>query len=179
MSRIGNKVIIIPAGVEVEVGATNEIKVKGPKGELTRQFNEAISFEIEGAELTVTRPNEEKFTKMIHGTSRALLNNMIVGVSEGYTKELEISGVGYRAAKQGTKLVLSAGYSHPVQFETPVGLTVEVPTQTQVVISGIDKQVVGEFAAVVRKVRPPEPYNGKGIRYKGEHVRRKEGKKAK
>jgi len=179
MSRIGNKVIIIPASVEVEVGASNEIKVKGPKGELTRQFNEAIDIKIEGGQLTVSRPNEEKFTKMIHGTSRALLNNMIVGVSDGYSKELEITGVGYRAAKQGTKLVLSAGYSHPVEFETPVGLTVEVPTQTQVVISGIDKQAVGEFAANVRKVRPPEPYKGKGIRYKGEHVRRKEGKKAK
>ena len=179
MSRIGNKIIIIPAGVEVEISETNEIKVKGPKGELTRQFNEAIGFKIEGAELTVTRPNEEKFTKMIHGTSRALLNNMIIGVSDGYKKELEITGVGYRAAKQGTKLVISAGYSHPVEFETPTGLTIEVPAQTQVVISGIDKQVVGEFAANVRKVRPPEPYKGKGIRYKGEHVRRKEGKKAK
>ena len=179
MSRIGNKIIAIPANVEVTVGATNEIKVKGPKGELTRQFNTAISFEIDGAEITVTRPNEEKFTKMIHGTSRALLNNMIVGVSEGYTKELEIIGVGYRAAMQGKKLVISAGYSHPVEFETPEGLTVEVPTQTQVIISGINKQIVGEFAANVRKVRPPEPYKGKGIRYKGEHVRRKEGKKAK
>ena len=179
MSRIGNKIIVIPAGVEVTVGKANEIKVKGPKGELTRQFNEALGFEIEGAEITVTRPNEEKFTKMIHGTSRALLNNMIVGVSEGYRKELEIIGVGYRAAMQGTKLVLSAGYSHPVEFETPVGLTVEVPTQTSVIISGINKQIVGEFAANVRKVRPPEPYKGKGIRYKGEHVRRKEGKKAK
>ena len=179
MSRIGNKMIAIPAGVEVTVGVANEIKVKGPKGELTRQFNEAIGFNIEGTEMTVTRPNEEKFTKMIHGTSRALLNNMVMGVSVGYTKELEIIGVGYRAAKQGTKLVLSAGYSHPVEFETPAGLTIEVPTQTQVVISGTDKQVVGEFAANVRKVRPPEPYKGKGIRYKGEHVRRKEGKKAK
>ena len=179
MSRIGNKVIVIPAGVEVTVGATNEIKVKGPKGELTRQFNEAISFEVEGAQITVKRPNEEKFTKMIHGTSRALLNNMIVGVSDGYTKELEIIGVGYRAMMQGKKLVLNAGYSHPVEFETPEGLTVEVPAQTQVIITGIDKEVVGEFAAVVRKVRPPEPYKGKGIRYKGEHVRRKEGKKAK
>ena len=179
MSRIGNKVIVIPAGVEVTVGESNIIKAKGPKGELVRQFNEALGFNVEGTQITVTRPSEEKFIKMIHGTSRALLNNMIVGVSAGYTKELEISGVGYRAAKQGTKLVLSAGYSHPVEFETPVGLTVEVPAQTQVVISGIDKQVVGEFASVVRKVRPPEPYKGKGIRYKGEHVRRKEGKKAK
>jgi len=179
MSRIGNKIIAIPTGVEVTVEANNEIKVKGPKGELTRQFNETLGFEIEGAEITVTRPNEEKFTKMIHGTSRALLNNMIVGTSDGYTKELEIIGVGYRAAMQGKKLVVSAGYSHPVEFETPEGLTIEVPNQTTIVISGINKQVVGEFAANVRKVRPPEPYKGKGIRYKGEHVRRKEGKKAK
>jgi len=178
MSRIGNKIIAIPAGVEVTVEANNEIKVKGPKGELSRQFNEAIGFEIEGAQITVTRPNEEKFTKMIHGTSRALLNNMIIGVSDGYKKELEINGVGYRAAMQGKKLVLSVGYSHPVELEAPEGLTVEVPSQTQVVISGINKQVVGEFAANVRKTRPPEPYKGKGIRYKDEHVRRKEGKKA-
>jgi len=179
MSRIGNKIIVVPADVDVNISATNEITVKGPKGELRRQFNETLGFEVEGLEITVTRPNEEKFTKMIHGTSRALLDNMIIGVSAGYTRELEIIGVGYRAALQGTKLVLSAGYSHPVEFETPTGLTIEVPTQTSVVISGIDKQVVGEFAANVRKVRPPEPYKGKGIRYKGEHVRRKEGKKAK
>ena len=179
MSRIGNKVIEIPAGVEVTVGNTNEITVKGPKGELVRQFNQTLGFEVEVTQITVTRPNEEKFTKMIHGTSRALLDNMIIGVSAGYTRELEIIGVGYRAALQGTKLVLNAGYSHPVEFETPAGLKIEVPTQTSVVITGIDKQVVGEFAANVRKVRPPEPYKGKGIRYKGEHVRRKEGKKAK
>jgi len=179
MSRIGNKVIVIPAGVEIEVDAANEIKVKGPKGELTRKFNETINFDVEEAQITVTRSNEDKFSKMIHGTSRALLNNMIIGVSEGYQKELEINGVGYRAAKQGTKLVLSAGFSHPVEFETPAGITIDVPAQTQIIISGIDKQIVGEFAAVVRKVRPPEPYKGKGIRYKGEHVRRKEGKKAK
>jgi len=179
MSRIGNRIITIPTGVEVTVGANNDINVKGPKGELSRQFNQSLGFNVDGTEITVTRPNEEKFTKMIHGTSRALLNNMIVGVSEGYIKELEIIGVGYRAALQGTKLVLSAGYSHPVEFETPAGLTIEVPNLTNVVIKGIDKQVVGEFASNVRKVRPPEPYKGKGIRYKGEHVRRKEGKKAK
>ena len=179
MSRIGNKIIVIPAGVEVNISATNEITVKGPKGELNRQFNETLGFNVEGAEITVTRPNEEKFTKMIHGTSRALLDNMIIGVSAGYTRELEIIGVGYRAALQGTTLVLSAGYSHPVEFDTPAGLTIEVPTPTSVVITGIDKQVIGEFAANVRKVRPPEPYKGKGIRYKGELVRRKEGKKAK
>ena len=179
MSRIGNKIITIPAGVEVTVEDNNEIKVKGPKGELTRQFNEVLEFKVEGAEITVTRPNDEKFTRMIHGTSRALLNNMVIGISDGYTKELEIQGVGYRAAMQGKKLVLNAGYSHPVEFETPEGLTIEVPNQTTIIISGINKQIVGEFAANVRKVRPPEPYKGKGIRYKGEHVRRKEGKKAK
>ena len=179
MSRIGNKIIMLPAGVEVTVGTNNEVKVKGPKGELTQTFNENIKFNIEGNEITLTRPSEEKFVKMVHGTSRALLNNMVIGVSEGYTKELEIIGVGYRAAKQGTKLVLNAGYSHPVEFETPAGLTVDVPAQTSVVVSGIDKQAVGEFAANIRKVRPPEPYKGKGIRYKGEHIRRKEGKKAK
>jgi len=179
MSRIGNKVISIPAGVEVKIGENNVVTVKGPKGELTRDFNADLGFNVEGSEITVTRPNDEKISKMLHGTTRALLNNMIVGVSAGFTRELEIIGVGYRAAKQGEKLVLSAGYSHPVELVAPEGLTVEVPTQTSVVISGIDKQVVGEFAANVRKVRPPEPYKGKGIRYKDEHVRRKEGKKAK
>jgi len=178
MSRIGNKIITIPAGTEVTIGKTNEITVKGAKGEMTRKFNEGLEFKVEGAEITVVRPNDDKFTRMIHGTSRALLNNMIVGTSEGYKKELEMVGVGYRAALQGKKLVLNAGYSHPVEFETPEGLTVEVPSNTEIIVSGIDKQVVGEFAAVVRKVRPPEPYKGKGIRYKGEHVRRKEGKKA-
>jgi len=179
MSRIGNKPISIPTGVEVKIGENNVVNVKGPKGELTREFNMNLGFNIEDNEVVVTRPNDEKANKMLHGTTRALLNNMIVGVSAGFTRELEIIGVGYRAAKQGDKLVISAGYSHPVELVTPKELTVEVPSQTSVVVSGIDKQLVGEFAANVRKVRPPEPYKGKGIRYKDEHVRRKEGKKAK
>ena len=179
MSRIGNKPISIPAGVEVKIGENNVVNVKGPKGELTREFNTNLGFNTEDSEIVVTRPNDEKTNKMLHGTTRALLNNMIVGVSAGFMRELEIIGVGYRAAKQGDKLVISAGYSHPVELVTPKELTVEVPSQTSVVVSGIDKQLVGEFAANVRKVRPPEPYKGKGIRYKDEHVRRKEGKKAK
>jgi len=179
MSRIGNKPVTLPSGVEVNVAENNLVTVKGPKGELSRTFNPNMGFTIEGNEVIVTRPNDNKENKMIHGTTRALLNNMVVGVSEGFKRELEIIGVGYRAQKQGEKLVLAAGYSHPVELFAPQGVTVEVPTQTSVIVSGIDKQVVGEFAANIRAVRAPEPYKGKGIRYKGEHVRRKEGKKAK
>jgi len=179
MSRIGNKPVALPSGVEVIVAENNTVTVKGPKGELSRTFNSNLGIQIEGNEVIVTRPNDEKLVKMIHGTTRALLNNMVVGVSVGFTRELEIIGVGYRAQKQGDKLVISAGYSHPVEMFAPAGVTVEVPTQTSVVIQGVDKQVVGEFAANIRAVRAPEPYKGKGIRYKGEHVRRKEGKKAK
>jgi large subunit ribosomal protein L6 len=179
MSRIGNKTIALPSGVEVIVAENNLVTVKGPKGELSRTFNPAMGFNIEGNEVVVTRPNDDKANKMIHGTTRALLNNMVVGVSEGFTRELEIIGVGYRAQKQGEKLVIAAGYSHPVELVAPTGITVEVPTQTSVVVKGADKQVVGEFAANIRAVRSPEPYKGKGIRYKGEQVRRKEGKKAK
>jgi len=179
MSRIGNKPVALPSGVEVIVAENNTVTVKGPKGELSRTFNSNLGIQIEGNEVIVTRPNDEKLVKMIHGTTRALLNNMVVGVSEGFTRELEIIGVGYRAQKQGEKLVISAGYSHPVEMLAPEGVTVEVPTQTSVIIKGTDKQVVGEFAANIRAVRAPEPYKGKGIRYKGEHVRRKEGKKAK
>jgi len=179
MSRIGNKPVALPSGVEVTVAEKNLVTVKGPKGELSRTFNSNMGFNIEGNEVIVTRPNDTKENKMVHGTTRALLNNMVVGVSEGFKRELEIIGVGYRAQKQGEKLVLSAGYSHPVELVAPQGITVEVPTLTSVIVSGIDKQVVGEFAANIRSVRAPEPYKGKGIRYKGEHVRRKEGKKAK
>ena len=179
MSRIGNKPVTLPSGVEVNVAENNLVTVKGPKGELSSTFNSNLGFNIEGNEIIVTRPNDSKENKMIHGTTRALLNNMVVGVSEGFKRELEIIGVGYRAQKQGDKLVLSAGYSHPVELFAPEGVTIEVPTQTSVVVSGIDKQVVGEFAANIRAVRAPEPYKGKGIRYKGEFVRRKEGKKAK
>ena len=178
MSRIGNKVIVLPAGVEI-TNNDNVVTVKGPKGELTRTFSKDIEIRVEGTEVTLHRPNDSKEMKTIHGTTRALLNNMVTGVSEGFKKELEMRGVGYRAQKQGEKLVLNAGYSHPVEMDAPAGVTIEVPNNTTVVVKGIDKQVVGEFAANIRAVRAPEPYKGKGIRYKGEHVRRKEGKKAK
>ncbi len=179
MSRIGNKPVTLPSGVEVIVGEGNLVTVKGPKGELSRVFSANMTFSIEGNVLTVVRPNDNKENKMIHGTTRALLNNMVTGVSEGYKRELEINGVGYRAQKQGEKLVLNVGYSHPVEMAAPAGVTIDVPNNTNVVVSGIDKQVVGEFAANIRSVRAPEPYKGKGIRYKGERVRLKEGKKAK
>ena len=178
MSRIGNKTITIPAGVEVTTAAGNEVTVKGPKGTLTRQFNENMSIEINGNEIKVVRPNDTKAIKQLHGTTRALLHNMIVGVSEGFTRQLEVVGIGFRAAVTGKKLTLNIGYSHAVEFEIEDGLTVECPSATEIKVSGIDKQRVGEFAAVVRASRKPEPYKGKGIRYKGEHVRRKEGKTA-
>ena len=170
MSRIGNKTITIPAGVEVTVAAGNEVTVKGPKGTLTRQFNENMQIDVNGNEIKVVRPNDEKHIKQLHGTTRALLHNMVVGVSEGFTRELEVVGIGFRAAV--------SGFSHPVEFEVEEGLKVECPSATEIKVSGIDKQRVGEFAAVVRATKKPEPYKGKGIRYKGEHVRRKEGKTA-
>ncbi|UKI50567.1 MAG: 50S ribosomal protein L6 [Clostridium sp.] len=179
MSRIGNKHIAIPAGVSVNVAEDNFVTVKGPKGELSFKFNHEMTIEVEGSTCVVKRPNDDKQTKMLHGTTRAVLHNMIVGVSEGFKKQLEIEGVGYRAALQGKKLVLSAGYSHPVELEVPAGITVELPKNTIIIISGTDKQAVGQFAAVIRETRKPEPYLGKGIRYSDEHVRRKEGKTAK
>lgn len=178
MSRIGNKTITIPAGVEVTVAAGNEVTVKGPKGTLTRQFNEKMGIDINDNEIKVSRPNDEKHIKQLHGTTRALLNNMVVGVSEGFVRELEVVGIGFRAAVSGNKLTLNVGFSHPVDFVIEEGLKVECPSTTEIKISGIDKQRVGEFAAVVRAARKPEPYKGKGIRYKGEHIRRKEGKTA-
>lgn len=178
MSRIGNKVITLPAGVEV-TNNDNVVTVKGPKGELTREFNKNIEIKVEGNEVTLHRPNDSKENKTIHGTSRANLNNMVVGVSEGFQKALELIGVGYRAQLQGKKLVLNVGYSHPVEIEAPAGIEIEVPSNTSVIIKGSDKEVVGELAANIRGVRPPEPYKGKGIRYVGEFVRRKEGKTGK
>ncbi|MGB4985571.1 MAG: 50S ribosomal protein L6 [Erysipelotrichaceae bacterium] len=178
MSRIGNKAITIADGVEVIVNAGNEVSVKGPKGQLSQKFNEELKISIEDGILTVARPNETKQMKQLHGTTRALINNMVVGVHEGFKKELEIVGIGYRAAMEGDKLKLQIGYSHPVLFEVEKGLTVSCPNTTTVVVEGIDKQRVGEFAANVRATRKPEPYKGKGIRYKGELVRRKEGKTA-
>ncbi|MFK4566202.1 50S ribosomal protein L6 [Enterococcus sp. UD-01] len=178
MSRIGNKIVVLPAGVEVKQEGNN-VTVKGPKGELTREFSSDITMNIEGNEVTFTRPNDSKDMKTIHGTTRANFNNMVVGVSTGFEKGLELIGVGYRAQMQGTKLILNVGYSHPVEITPPAGVTVEVPSNTQVVVKGANKEHVGELAANIRGVRPPEPYKGKGIRYVGEFVRRKEGKTGK
>ena len=178
MSRIGNKVITIPAGVEVNIN-DNFATVKGPKGELKQQFDKDMTFNIEGSEITVVRPSDSKRHRTVHGTTRAILANMVEGVSTGFKKELELIGVGYRAQMQGKKLVLSVGYSHPVEFEEIEGITLGVEGNTKVSIEGINKEVVGQYAAKVRAVRPPEPYKGKGIRYVGEYVRRKEGKTGK
>lgn len=178
MSRIGNKLITIPAGVTVEVADGNEVTVKGPKGTLTRTFSTMMDIQVADGVVTVKRPNDAKHTKQLHGTTRALLNNMIVGVSEGYAKELELVGIGFRAAVKGNKLTMQVGYSHASELDIPEGITVTCGSATDVKVEGIDKQLVGEFAADIRAVRKPEPYKGKGIRYKGEHIRRKEGKTA-
>ncbi len=178
MSRIGNKVIVLPAGVEI-TNNDNVVTVKGPKGELTREFSKDIEIRVEGTEVTLHRPNDSKEMKTIHGTTRALLNNMVIGVSEGFKKQLEMRGVGYRAQLQGNKLVLAVGKSHPDEVEAPEGITFELPNPTNIVISGISKEVVGQTAAYVRSLRSPEPYKGKGIRYVGEYVRLKEGKTGK
>ena len=178
MSRIGNKVIVLPAGVEL-TNNDNVVTVKGPKGELTREFSKDIEIRVEGTEVTLHRPNDSKEMKTIHGTTRALLNNMVIGVSEGFKKELEMRGVGYRAQLQGNKLVLAVGKSHPDEVEAPAGITFELTNPTTIVISGISKEKVGQTAAYVRSLRSPEPYKGKGIRYVGEYVRLKEGKTGK
>ena len=178
MSRIGNKLITIPAGVTVDVQPGNEVTVKGPKGTLTKKFSDILSIEVEGDTVTVKRPNDNKTTKQLHGTTRALLHNMVVGVSEGFQKNLELVGIGFRTAVKGNKLIMNVGFSHPVDIEIQEGLDVTCPSATAITVKGIDKQQVGEFAANIRAVRKPEPYKGKGIRYKGEHVRRKEGKTA-
>lgn len=178
MSRIGNKLITIPAGVTVEVADGNEVTVKGPKGTLTRTFSTMMDIQVADGVVTVKRPNDAKHTKQLHGTTRALINNMVVGVSEGYAKELELVGIGFRAAVKGNRLTMQVGYSHASELDIPEGLTVTCGSATDVKVEGIDKQLVGEFAADIRAVRKPEPYKGKGIRYKGEHIRRKEGKTA-
>lgn len=179
MSRIGNKVIQVPAGVTVDISETNFIKVVGPKGELEFQFNEVLDIKMEGTAVTVSRPNNEIFTRKIHGTTRALISNMVVGVSEGFKKQLEIKGVGYRANLEGNILNLSLGFSHPILLDIPEGVTITLPKNTDVIVEGYDKQVVGEFAAKIRSYRKPEPYLGKGIRYVDEYVPRKAGKTAK
>lgn len=178
MSRVGKKILEIPAGVEVIIEGS-VVTVKGPKGTLTREFNQDMMIKVENNVLTVERPSDEKAHRALHGTTRSILGNMVEGVTNGYVRGLELVGVGYRAQKQGSKLVLAVGYSHPVEFEAEEGLEIEVPAQTKIVIKGIDKERVGALAAKIRDVRPPEPYKGKGIRYEGENVRRKEGKTAK
>lgn len=178
MSRIGNKPITIPNGVTI-TKQENVVTVKGPKGELTREFSPVIEIHVGESEITFTRANDLKESRSLHGTTRAVLNNMVVGVTEGFSKELDLIGVGYRAQLQGKKLVLNVGYSHPVEFTPDEDVTVEVPSNTKVIVRSINKEKVGELAANIRGVRPPEPYKGKGIRYTNEYVRRKEGKTGK
>ncbi|MCA1012849.1 50S ribosomal protein L6 [Halobacillus halophilus] len=178
MSRVGLKTLEIPEGVEV-IQDNNTITVKGPKGELTRTFHKDMTVKIEDNVLTVERPSDHKEHRALHGTTRSLIANMVEGVSKGYEKSLEIIGVGYRAQKQGEKVVINAGYSHPVEVPSREGIEIEVPTNTKLTIKGIDKELVGAVAAKIRAIRPPEPYKGKGIRYQGERVRSKEGKTAK
>ena len=176
MSRIGRMPITVPAGVEVSVAAGNVVTVKGPKGTLTKQLHPAMTIENSGSEILVKRPSDSKEHRSLHGLTRTLLNNMIIGVHETYKKELEINGVGYRAAKEGKNLVMNLGYSHQVIVPEIDGITIDVPSANKVVISGCDKQMVGQFAAEVREKRPPEPYKGKGIKYVDEVIRRKVGK---
>lgn len=178
MSRIGNKPITVPDGVEVTLNE-NVITVKGPKGTLTREITSPITVAIDGKEIKVSRPNDEALNRSLHGLTRTLINNMIIGVKDEFKKELEINGVGYRAQKQGNKLVLTLGYSHPVEMVEPEGITFDVPNPNQIIVRGIDKELVGQTAAVVRTKRPPEVYRGKGIKYADEHIRRKEGKTGK
>lgn len=178
MSRIGYKAVKLPAGVEVKQDG-NVVTVKGPKGELTREFSDLIKINVEGNVVTFERSSDDNKSKSLHGTTRANFHNMVVGVSEGFKKELELRGVGYRAQMQGKKLVLNVGYSHPVEFEEEDGITYETPSATSIIVSGINKEEVGDCAARIRATRAPEPYKGKGIRYVGEFVRRKEGKTGK
>ena len=179
MSRIGRAPIAVPAGVTVTIADGNLVTVKGPLGELTQKFSDVLTIAQDGATLTVTRPNDEKEIRALHGLTRTLLNNMVVGVKDGFSKKLEIVGVGYRAEKQGNKINLGLGYSHPVIFNEENGVKFEVPDSTTIIVKGIDKQAVGQMAAVIRSKRPPEPYLGKGIKYEGERIRRKAGKTGK
>ncbi len=176
MSRIGRAPIAVPAGVEVKIEDNNVVTVKGPKGSLTQQLHPAMTIEQDGAVLHVKRPNDLKENRALHGLTRSLLHNMVVGVTDGYKKTLDVNGVGYRVAMENGKLVMNLGFSHQVIMEAPAGITIETPTPNQIVISGSDKQLVGQFAANVREKRPPEPYKGKGIKYSDEVIRRKVGK---
>lgn len=178
MSRIGKSPVTIPAGVTVSLDG-HTVTVKGPKGELTRQLSPKISLEIKDNEIEFTRPDDSKENRSLHGTTRSIVNNMVVGVSEGFKKELQLIGVGYRAQKQGNKLILNVGLSHSVEFEAEEGVGFDVPSNTSIIVEGFNKEKVGELAANIRAVRPPEPYKGKGIRYVDEYVIRKEGKTGK
>ena len=179
MSRIGRAPIAVPAGVTVTVGEENLITVKGPKGTLTYKANPNMTVSVEGATVTVTRPNDEADNRALHGLTRTLINNMVIGVSEGYRKELEIVGVGYRVAKTGNKLTLNLGHSHPIYFEETDMVKFDVPDANTIIVKSYDKQVCGQIAAEIRSKRPPEPYHGKGVKYSGEHIRRKAGKTGK
>lgn len=179
MSRIGKLPIAIPQGVEVKIADDNTVSVKGPKGQLTKKMNEDLSIAIEDGNVLVKRPTDQKMHRALHGLTRALINNMVEGVSKGYERTLDINGVGYRAAKSGKKLTLTMGYSHPVEMEDPEGITTEVPAPNKIIVKGADKEKVGTHAANIRAVRKPEPYLGKGIKYAEEVIRRKEGKTGK
>ncbi len=178
MSRIGNRILAIPAGVEVKIEPNNVVTIKGPKGELKQTFSPLIEIKVNEAEIATIRKNEQKHTKQLHGTTNSLIQGMLTGVSEGFVKQLEIVGVGYRAALAGNKVNLSLGFSHPVEYIIPDGITIEVPKPTEIKVAGIDKQLVGEVAANIRAYRRPEPYKGKGVKYKDEKIIRKEGKAA-
>lgn len=179
MSRIGREPITIPAGVTVTVAEGNVVTVKGKLGEVTETFNPGLGINVDGATLTVTRPNDDKEYRALHGLTRALIANMVKGVTEGFSKKLEIVGVGYKVEKQGKKIVLNLGHSHPIYFEEANGITFEIPDNTTIIVKGYDKQAVGQIAAVIRSKRPPEPYLGKGVKYSGEKIRRKAGKTGK
>ena len=179
MSRIGLKPIVIPAGVEVTKNDANTVTVKGPNGTLTQDVNKDITVNIEGSEITLSRPSDDKEHRAMHGLYRALIANMVTGVKDGFKKTLEVNGVGYRVQVAGSKLTMNLGYSHQVIMDAPEGIKIEAPNANTIIISGADKQAVGQFAAQVREKRPPEPYKGKGIKYSDEHIRRKEGKAGK
>lgn len=178
MSRIGRKPVVIPAGVDVKIDG-NVVTVKGPKGELTRTFHPDMLIKQEGAEIIVERPSEDKLHRSLHGLTRTLVHNMVEGVTNGFSKSLDVEGVGYRVQKKGNELVMNLGFSHTVVVPEPAGITFDVPNQNKIIVNGIDKQAVGQVAAQIREKRPPEPYKGKGIRYTGEHIIRKEGKAGK